>query len=459
MPRSSLSDYLHCREVDFCHIWHPFTQHKIWFEDDPLIVARAKGVELIDVQGNHYLDGVSSLWCNVHGHGVPEITAALHEQVDQVCHSTLLGLSHVPIIELTERLIKVIPSQLSRIFYSDSGSAAVEAAIRMSVEWWQKQKTPAAKKKTRLMSLNCGYHGDTLGSVGLGYLSEFHQHLSSLVIPSVKIDPPHAYRFYHALKPEDALEASLKQLQKALAQQADSIAAFFLEPMVQGAAGIWVQPPEFGLELERLCRKHDVLLIADEVATGFGKTGKMFALEHSPLKPDILVLGKGLSGGYAPISAAAATEKIFQGFLGDPGSLNTFFFGQTFSGNPLAASAGRASLDLFSSSGIMAKLPSRIAHFSKELAKHLAGLSHVYEVRSCGLMVGIELTKTPGSWEPYQPDERAGLRIVAEARKRGAVIRPLGNVVVLMPALAMEEKDLSRLVEITADSIKEALGE
>lgn len=448
------------KDIDFRHLWHPFTQHKVWFEEnDPLIIERGEGVRLIDVDGREYLDGVSSLWCNVHGHSVPELTRVLHEQVDTLCHSTLLGLSHTPVLELTRRLMAVTPSHLTRAFYSDSGSAAVEAALRMAIEWWQKQGGEKGKKKTKLVSLASGYHGDTLGSVGLGYLRDFHQHLNPVIVPSLKLDPPHVYRFRRGFSEDDALEESVASVRQLFEREADRIAAFVLEPLVQGAAGMWIQPVEYGIEISRLCRAHDVLLIADEVATGFGKTGKLFAVEHGAIVPDILVLGKGLSGGYAPISAALATEAIFEGFLGEPEELRTFFFGQTFSGNPLAARVSLANLELFASNALMEQVQGRISHFREKLQERLAPLSHVAEVRSLGVMTGIELTKEPGTWVPYPANSLAGVRVTREARKRGAVIRPLGNVVVLMPPLAMEEEDLTRLVDSTSDAIVGALGE
>jgi len=457
-PSSNSSRCRELREIDFKHLWHPFTQQQDWFAADPLIIERGEGVELIDICGRRYLDGVSSLWCNVHGHGVPELRAALHEQVDALCHSTLLGLSHVPVLELTQRLVPLLPKPLERVFYSDSGSAAVEAAIRMSIEWWQKQGG-AASRKTKLVSLFSGYHGDTLGSVGLGYLPAFHRALSPVVVQSLKVNPPHMLRYERGLCAEDALSQSLAEAEQLLAGQQDEIAAFFIEPIVQGAAGIWVQPLEYLQEIVRLCRKHHVLLIADEVATGFGKTGKMFACEHASVEPDIMVIGKGLSAGYLPISAACASEQIFSGFLGEPEKGKTFFFGQTFSGNPLAAKVAAANLDYFAKNRVLEKLPQRIAHFARELRAKAACLSHVFEVRSFGLMAGIELTKTPGTWIPYALNERAGSRIVAAARNKGAIIRPLGNVMVLMPALAMNEEQLSRLVNIAVQAVAEALGE
>ena len=441
-------------EIDLKHLWHPFTQTKHWIEDGPpLIIARGEGCELIDVDGKRYLDGVSSLWCNVHGHGVPELLRALHEQVDELCHSTLLGLSHRPILELTNALVPLLPPGLTRLFFADDGSTAVEAALRIALEWWQKQGTPAGKKRTRLASLEDAYHGDTLGAVGVGYLKTFHRHCDAAVIPALRVPPPHFFRFYEGDSEENASQRSLAALDLLLSSHGDELAAFIIEPLVQGAAGIYTHSAEFLAEVIKRCRAHDVLIIADEVATGFGKTGALFAVERAGVEPDLLVMGKGLGAGYLPISAVAASERLFDGFTGDVTEYRTFFYGQTFAGNPLAARLARANIDLIESSGLFKQLPARIQHFHNALRESVAPLKHVDEIRSCGVMVGIELTAKPGSREAYPVGDRIPAKIVGEARRRGAIVRPLGNVMVLMPALAMGKDELQRLVEITAASI------
>ncbi len=440
--------------IDFKHLWHPFTQTKHWLEDGPpLIVERGEGCELIDVEGKRYLDGVSSLWCNVHGHGVPELNAALHAQVDELCHSTLLGLSHRPILQLTEALVPLLPPGLTRIFYADDGSTAVEAALRIAIEWWQKQERAAAKRKRRFASLEDAYHGDTLGAVGVGYLKSFHRHCDSAVVPALRIPPPHFFRFYEELSEEEATERSLAALDRLLTEHGDELAAFIVEPLVQGAAGILPHSAHFLQELVKRCRAHEVLVIADEVATGFGKTGELFAVQRAAVVPDLLVMGKGLGAGYLPISAVATNEKIFDGFTGDVTEYKTFFYGQTFAGNPLAASVAYANLKLIAANRVLEKLPSKIERLHEALDSLVAPLSHVDEIRRCGVMIGIELTAKPGSREAYPTGMRVPAQIVAEARRRGAIVRPLGNVMVLMPALAMEERDIQRLVEIVAASI------
>jgi adenosylmethionine---8-amino-7-oxononanoate aminotransferase len=447
------------KKIDLNNLWHPFTQTSVWESDNnPLIVESAEGFELIDIEGNRYLDGVSSLWCNVHGHSVPAIITVLKTQADKVCHSTLLGLSHRPILELTERLIKIVPKNLTRVFYADSGSTAVEASLRMAMEWWQKQNTSASKKKTKLLSLVGAYHGDTLGAVSVGYLESFHWPLKSLVAEVLRVNPPHVYRFEENLSEEEAVAKSIEELSSLLEKEAEGIAAFIIEPLVQGAAGMWIHSEKYLQAVSELCTKHNVLLIADEVATGFGKTGKMFAVEKANVEPDILVLGKGLSAGYLPISAAVTTEKIFSGFTGEISEGKTFFYGQTFAGNPLAAACAVANLDYFESSKVLESLSDKIRIYQQALTEMIFPLSHVDEIRVSGLMTGIELTKIPGVREAYPSSELVGHKIVKEARKRGVIIRPLGNVMVLMPAIAMPEKDLIKLVQVTAESISAVCG-
>ena len=452
------TEYERLKQLDHRYIWHPFTQQKHWTEcEQPLIVDRAEGFELIDVDGKSYLDGVSSLWCNVHGHTEPELMAALSDQAGKLCHSTLLGLTHRPVIKLSEKLISLVPKGLSKIFYADAGTTAVEAGLRIALEWWQKQGGTASKQKKKLLSLGGAYHGDTVGSVTVGFLPAFHGSIEPILVPALRTPPPHMFRFYDGLSEADALTASIEQLDQLLQKEADSIAAFFMEPLVQGAAGIWVQPPEFMKAARELCRKHDVLFLADEVATGFGKTGTLFAVEQGQISPDIMIVGKGLSAGYLPISAAITTQELYDGFLGGVEEGKTFFYGQTFAGNPLAARVASANLELIEKRDVVGGLAAKIETMTSALREKIEPLGCVDEVRQCGLMVGIELTKRPGERCPFLPEELAGWRVIYEARKRGVVIRPLGNVIILMPAVTMPLNDIERLVDVTADSLKAVL--
>jgi adenosylmethionine-8-amino-7-oxononanoate aminotransferase len=419
-------------KLDQRHIWHPFTQMLDWSREDPLVIERAEGTNLIDSEGRHYIDGVSSLWCNVHGHRHPTIDRALRSQLDRVAHSTLLGLTHAPAAELAERLIEIAPPGLSRVFYSDSGSTATEVALKMAFQYWQ-QRGGQHVRRTRFVCLRDGYHGDTLGAVSVGGIDLFHGAYGPLLFES------------HAVEPGDATE-----LDRVLDHRGEEIAAVIVEPLVQGAAGMRVQPAGYLRHVREACDRHGTFLICDEVATGFGRTGTMFACEQERVAPDFLCLGKGLTGGYLPLAATLTTERVHDGFLGSHDEHVTFFHGHTFTGNPLACAAGLASLEAFEQEHTLLRLQPKI-RLLRDLLEPVAAMPEVAEVRGRGMMVGIDLGE-------HDPALRLGHRVALEARRRGAIIRPLGDVVVLMPALAISKPDLARLVEITADSIGAAVA-
>ncbi len=416
-------------ESDLQHLWHPFTQQQGWCEDGPpLVIDRAVGTNLYDTDGRAYIDGVSSLWCNVHGHRHPAIDEAIRSQLDRVAHTTMLGLSHEPAIELARRLVEVAPDGLERVFYSDSGSTAVEIALKMAFQWWVQRSDTG---RTRFICLQNAYHGDTIGAVSVGGIDLFH----SLYRPLL----------FEALQARAGDASHLEQL---LTEHRGELAAVIVEPLVQGAAGMLLQPPGYLREVRELCDEHGVLLICDEVATGFGRTGRMFACEHEGVTPDLLCVGKGLTGGYLPLAATLATERIYEGFLGRFEEFRTFFHGHTFTGNPLACAAAIATLETFDRERTLEQLQPKIDLLSRLLEQRVAMLPGVAEVRQRGMMVGIELTRAP-------VDARLGHRVTLAARHRGAIIRPLGDVIVLMPPLAISEHDLRRLVAITASSIAE----
>ena len=420
--------------ADRRHLWHPFTQQQSWCEDEsPVVIEHGEGTNLYDSDGNAYIDGVSSLWCNVHGHRHPAIDAAVRAQLGRVAHSTMLGLSHEPAIELAERLLAVAPPGLSRAFYSDSGSTAVEVALKMAFQWWAQR---GATRRTGFICLHNAYHGDTIGSVSVGGIDQFHSLYRPLLFDA-----------WHA-RAGDA-----EHLADLLERHGDQVAAVVVEPLVQGAAGILLQPRGYLRAVRELCDAHDVLLICDEVATGFGRTGRMFACDHEDVSPDLLCVGKGLTGGYLPLAATLASERIYEGFLGRPEELKTFFHGHTYTGNPLGCAAGIATLELFELEQTLELLQPKIELLARTLAHRIAVLPAVDEVRQRGFMVGIELISP-------DPSERLGDQVALAARRRGAIIRPLGDVVVLMPPLAISEADVARLVAITASSIAEvAVGQ
>jgi adenosylmethionine-8-amino-7-oxononanoate aminotransferase len=419
-------------ELDRNVLWHPFTQQRGWEQEEPpLLIDRAEGTTLYDTDGNGYIDGVSSLWCNVHGHRHPKIDGAIRDQLDRVAHSTMLGLSHPGAVELGARLVELAPPGLTRVFYSESGSTAVEIALKMAFQWWQHRGEP---QRTTFVSLREAYHGDTLGAVSVGGIELFHSVYDPLLFDTL-----------HTEAGDDA------HLEALLAEHGDRVAAVIVEPLVQGAAGMLMQPPGYLRRVRELCDEHGLLLICDEVATGFGRTGAMFACEHEDVTPDLMCLGKGLTGGYLPLAATLATERIYDGFLAAYEDYRTFFHGHTYTGNPLACAAALATLDVFEQECTLERLQPKIALLERLLAEQVAPLPAVAEIRQRGFMVGIEL----GGFEPA---DRIGHRVTLAARARGAIVRPLGDVVVLMPPLAIEAAELERLVGIIACAIAQATG-
>ena len=440
-------------------LWHPFTQADEWTGYEPLVVERAEGFWLVDVDGRRYLDGVSSLWCNVHGHGHPRIVRAIEEQLHRVAHSTLLGMTHVPAIELAERLAALAPPQLERVFFSDSGSTAVEIALRMAFQYWRQAGKP---EKTRFITLSEAYHGDTLGSVSLGFSDPFHRGYEPITFEVAKFRPPflcapiEGRRECSDVSLATASRTSLAELEALLAANAREVAAVFIEPLVQGAAGMWPQPPSFLREVRALCDRFDVLLCCDEVATGFGRTGTMFAVEQAGIAPDILCVAKGLSAGYLPLAATLATEKIYDAFRGRYGEYKALFHGHTYGGNPLACAAALANLDVFAEEHTLARVREHATVLDRLLREHVAPLDHAGPVRRVGLMVGFDLWRNVEAGVRYSADERRAHRAVLIAREEGVAIRPLGDTMVLMPALAMSPDLLERLVRVTARAVEQA---
>jgi adenosylmethionine-8-amino-7-oxononanoate aminotransferase len=458
-------------EWDKNYIWHPFTQMKEWLAESNLIIEKGKGSYLYDIHGNKYLDGVSSLWVTVHGHRKREIDNAIKEQLGKVAHSTLLGLSNVPAVELAKKLVEIAPqptltptlslrarenrltshvSRLTKVFYSDSGSTAVEISLKIAFQYWQNR---GFKNKTRFLTFKNAYHGDTIGSVSLGGMDLFHEIYRPLLFQTIQVNSPYCYHCHLDMAYPSCKIACLKEVEDTLKARHKEVAALVIEPLVQGAAGMLVQPEGFIKGLRELCDRYNILMIADEVATGFGRTGRMFACEHEGIVPDILCIAKGITGGYLPLAATLTTGEVYNAFLADYKEFKTFFHGHTYTGNPLACAAAMANLDLFEKEETLKRLQPKVALLEEGLKK-FQSLSHVGDVRQKGFMVGIELVKSKETKEPYPIEKRMGHRVILEARERGAILRPLGNVIVLMPPLSIREAELKRLLKITYESIE-----
>ena len=441
-------------EKDKKYLWHPFTQMRDWEAEEPLIIEKGKGNYLYDIEGKRYFDGVSSLWVNVHGHRRKEIDDAIIRQVKTISHSTFLGLSHPPGIELAERLVNIAPEGLKRVFYSDNGSTAVEIGLKMAFQYWKHK----GQDRPLFLCLKEAYHGDTIGSVSVGGMELFHEIFKPLLFQTVKAATPFCYRCGLGLERSSCGMACADELERLMRENEGKIAALVMEPLVQGAAGIIVHPAGYLTRARELCDKYDILLVLDEVATGFGRTGQLFACQHERVSPDILCLAKGITGGYLPLAATMTTEKIYEAFLGDYAQLKTFFHGHSYTANPLACVAALANLDVFEKDETLRRMPEKEAGLSAGLEK-IKKLPHVGDVRRKGLMAGIELVKDKDTKEPYLLQEKIGIRVITEARRLGLIIRPLGNVIVLMPPLSSTPPELNKICKITEKSIKKATAQ
>ncbi|WP_462137544.1 adenosylmethionine--8-amino-7-oxononanoate transaminase [Candidatus Mycalebacterium sp.] len=432
------------------NIWHPFTQMKEHEDSPPLMIEKGEGSYLIDSEGNRYIDGVSSLWVNIHGHGVSEIEDAVKNQLDSIGHSTLLGLSNSAAEDLAEKLVRATPSELTKVFFSGDGASAVEVAIKMAFQYWKNK----GETRTKFVFLENGYHGDTLGAVSVGGIDMFHSAFKPLLSENFKAPSYYCYRCPLSKTYPSCGVACADEIDRICAEHPGEIAAIIIEPYVQAAGGMIVSPPGYLKKVREIADKRDVLLIADEVATGFGRTGKMFACGHEDVCPDMMVLGKGLTGGYMALSATLTTERVYEAFLGDYEEFKTFFHGHSYSGNPLACAAGVGNFTAFENRKTLEKLPEKIEFFENEL-KEFNSIKNVGDVRNKGLMAGIEIVKDKRTKEKYPAVEQIGRKIAEKAMDYGVLLRPLGDIVVLMPPVGIEMDDLKKLMKATYRAVRE----
>lgn len=427
------------------YLWHPYTQMKDYEKRDFLLIDKAKGLLLYDHNGKSYFDTISSWWCILHGHNHPTINQAIRDQVGRLEHVLFAGTSHESAILLAEQLIKLTPSNLTRVFYSDNGSTACEIAIKMSLQFWHHTAHP---KRTRIVALERGYHGDTIGAMSLGGVPEFHQPFSELMFDSYRLPSPYCYRCPAG---ETAGQCSCQCLQPftdLLAKEGESIAALILEPLIQGAGGLIIYPVTYLQKIADLARQYGIHLILDEVASGFGRTGKMFALEHGNIEPDFLCLSKGLTAGYLPMAATLTTEKIYQAFYDDYGKNKTFYHGHTFTGNPLACAAALASLKVFKDEESLVKLPDTINYLHKKMAK-FRQLPWIGDLRQLGMIVAMELVKDKQSKEAFTFTDRVGWHIYLKGLKEGLLLRPMGNVIYLWLPISTTISEIDEIVDRT----------
>lgn len=434
------------------HLWLPFTQMSD-YEKDPLIIESGNGVYLKDIEGNTYLDGYSSLWLNVHGHRKKEIDEAIEKQLQLIAHSTLLGAANIPSIQLAEKLVELAPEAITRVFYSDSGAEAVEIAVKMAYQYWQNR---GYENKKSFVTLSNGYHGDTVGTMSVGSIELYHKVYTSLLFDAIVIPFPASRQ--EEQTESDLCRESLKQLRKLFEAKHEKIAGITVEALIQGAGGMNLMPKGYLKGVEQLCKEFHILLIVDEVATGFGRTGKMFAVEHENVQPDIMTVAKGITGGYLPIAATLTQEHIYEAFYGEYTDLKTFFHGHSYTGNQLGCAAALANLEIFEKENIIQQVEEK-ALFLEEQLKHVAELEFVGAVRQLGLMCGIELVQHKRTNEPFPWEQRVAYRSTLKMRALGMLTRPLGDVIVLMPPLAATNDQLKQMVDIMKEGIMEAATE
>ena len=480
-----IDENMRLEELDKKYIWHPFTQMKEWLKEKPIIIAEGRDCFIKDIYGRWYLDGVSSLWVNIFGHRKKEIDDAIKEQLDKIAHSTLLGLSNVPAIKLAEKLVEIVQKSfqksesrgqksdsgdssqtplwkrggrgdfigrekgLCKVFYSDNGSTAVEVGLKIAFQYW---KHKGVEGKHSFLSLKNAYHGDTIGAVSVGGIDIFHKTFEPLLFKTYKAPSPYCYRCDICKEYPDCNIACLDKMEEILKAHAGEVAALIIEPLIQAAGGMITSPPGHLKGVRELCDRYNILMIADEVATGFGRTGKMFACEHEDVIPDIMCLSKGITGGYMPLAVTLATDAIYNAFLGEFKEVKTFFHGHSYTGNSIACAAAIACLDLFEKEEVIKNLRGKIDMLETWL-KDILNLRHVGDVRNAGMMAGIELVNDKKTKEPYNWEEKMGWQVAYHAKENGVFIRPLGNVIVIMPPLSISEPNLNQLLKVIKDSI------
>jgi adenosylmethionine-8-amino-7-oxononanoate transaminase len=418
-------------DKDHRYLWHPFTQMKDWMAEEPLIIESGQGVIVRDVNGRKYVDANSSIWTNLHGHQHPKITQAIKDQLDRIAHSSFLGLSNGPAIQLAEKLLAIVPHGLTRVFYSDDGSTAIEVAIKMALQYWQHRNQP---QRTTFIAFADAYHGDTLGAVSVGGIDLFHSAFRPLLFDVIHVN-------------------DITRVAQIMREHDDGVAAVVIEPLVQGAAGMRLWKRGLLGELRRLCTEHGAVLIADEVMTGFGRTGTMFACEQEGVTPDLMAVAKGLTGGYLPLAATLTTEEIFRAFLGDYGEFKTFFHGHSYTGNQLGCAAALANLQVFEDEQTLKAIQPKCEQLRVGL-EVMRELPHVGDVRHIGMIGAIELFQDAAAKKPFPLIDKIGIKVCGEMRQRGVLTRPIGNTIVLMPPYCIREEQLDHVLSVLAESVQ-----
>jgi len=442
-------------ERDLRHIWHPCAQMKDYEELPPMVIDHAKGAWLCDVHGHSYLDIVSSWWANLLGHTNEKINARIKEQLDRLEHVIFANFSHRSAIELAERLASLVPAGLTKFHFNDNGSSAVEAALKMVFQYCQQT---GRTEKTRFMCLTEGYHGETIGALSVGSMDLFAQMYQPMMMDNIHVEAPDCYRCPYGKQREDCDCACIEHAERAFAEHGKETAAMIVEPLLQGSAGMRIYPEEYLRKLRALCDAHDVLLIADEIATGFGRTGRLFACERAGITPDLMCLSKGLTGGYMPMSITVVKEKIYEAFYADWCEGKAFMHSHTYAGNPLGCAAALAVLDILDEENILERAENTAAWLTERMTEAFGTHPNVGEIRHIGLIHAVELVENRAEKRPFDGNRRLGYAIYRRALKNGLLLRPLGNVLYFNPPLNIGRDDLDIAIERMKLSMDEVLG-
>jgi adenosylmethionine-8-amino-7-oxononanoate aminotransferase len=440
-------------EKDFKYIWHPYTQMKDCQDLPPIFIKKAKGIKIYDENNKMYYDTISSWWCNIHGHNHQMITQAIKKQIKSLDHVLFAGFTHKPAILLAENLLDVAPENLKKVFFSDNGSTAVEAALKMSFQYWQNK---GKKEKKLFVCLDHGYHGDTIGAMSVSGDSIFNEPFKPLLFSSIKADSPYCYRCPEKKLKKDCKIECFQSLESIVKKQNKKICGLILEPLLMAAGGMIIYPPDYLIKAAQLTKKYNIHLIVDEIATGFGRTGKMFACDYGNIYPDFLCLSKGITSGVLPLGATLTTNEIYNAFYDDYDKKKTFFHGHTFTANPISCSAAVASLKIFKKENTLKKVQSIIPFFHNQMEK-FRNMDFVGDVRYIGMVGAIELVKNKETKEPFDFTERIGYKLYKKGLQEGIILRPLGNIIYLFLPLSISQTDLEYILNKTEKILKNLL--
>ena len=443
-------------QKDLKYIWHPCSQMKDYETLSPIVIEKGEGIYLFDTEGKRYIDVISSWWCNLLGHCNPKINAAVKNQIDKLEHVIFANFTHKPAITLCEKLSKILPVGLCKFNFTDNGSSAIEAAMKVSFQYHAQTGNP---KKTKFMALSDAYHGETIGALSAGDCDLYTKLYKPILMDIIRIKGPDCFRCPYGKTRENCNCECFEDAEKQFEKYGQETAAILVEPMLQGSAGMKIYPPLYLKKLRQICDKYNVHLLADEIATGFGRTGKMFAFDHAGVSPDIMCLSKGLTGGYMPCAMFVTTQKIYDAFYSDYNEGKAFMHSHTYSGNPLACAAANAVLDILSDESVLKQAQENAKYFNKIIKEKFLPHKNVGEVRSIGLINAIELVKDKTTKEPLDGKLRTGYQIYKKALQKGVILRPLGDVIYFNPPLIIGRKDMDFVTDIALECLKEVLPE